>query len=261
VELTPYILTLMGLILLGGCILQGTIGFAFGLFAIPLLIIIGAKPFEAIAIVGTCAFSQAAVGLFRHYKEVEWKKIVWMAILGICVQPLGVYFLRKISNKQPDEIRQVFGVILLVLLIAQISIHPKPRERLHGAWATLAMIISGVLSGMTGMSGPPIVFWVIAHDWPSTKMRATMWAFFLMMIPANLIFQSLQFGADVWKFSGVAVLYIPLLLLGTLPALWLGKRIRRKVLRVISITILVLIAAYAIGQPLLFPQLSNGVGH
>ncbi len=123
------------------------------------------------------------------------------------------------------------------------------------------MSFSGLLSGMTGMSGPPIVFWVIAHDWPSTRMRATLWSFFLIMIPANLIFQSLQFGTRVWSLSGVAVLYIPLMLLGTLPALWLGKRIPRKVLRYTSVTILVLIAAYAIGQPLLFPQLSNGAGH
>jgi len=255
VQFDPYTLVLTGLILLGGSILQGTIGFAFGLFAIPLLIIVGLEPYLAISFVGTCALSQAAVGLSRHHKEIEWKQIVWMVSICIAIQPIGVYLLWVITDTLNDgQVRQIFGVILTVFLTAQLLIRPKPREKLHPGWGATAMACSGLLSGMTGMSGPPIVFWVIAHKWSNIKSRATFWAFFVFLIPTNLIFQSLQFGTGVWKASGMAVLFVPVMLLGTLPALWLGKRIPIRVLRGVSIVILFLIAAYAIGQPLFIKQ-------
>ena len=106
----------MGLILLVGSALQGAIGFGFGLFGVPVLIIIGFEPYEAIATVGTCAFSQALVGVIRYRREVAWKQVFCFSLIGILFQPLGVYFLGKISSLGSDQVRQVFGLILLVMV-------------------------------------------------------------------------------------------------------------------------------------------------
>ena len=41
---------------------------------------------------------------------------------------------------------------------------------------TLTFTGSGVLAGLCGMGGPPLVLWAMAHDWPTQRIRGFLFA-------------------------------------------------------------------------------------
>jgi len=144
--------------------------------------------------------------------------------------------------------------VVLAAVLATWLIKPTPHKRLHPGWGVAAFGIGGAMQGLAGMGGPPIVLWVMSHDWSSRVCRATLWSFFIMMIPTNLLFFWLRFGDAVIGAMGVGVLYIPLVMLAALPGMWIGNKIPKRELQQIAFGILVLMAIYAMAQPLLLPD-------
>ncbi|MBI1373767.1 MAG: TSUP family transporter [Phycisphaera sp.] len=244
----------MGVVLMLGSTIQAATGFAFGLFSITLLLLLGVPPQQAVPIAATCAFAQCATGSLRHRHDVDWKRIVPLALLGALFQPVGVWVLYLLTENAHAYIKPVFGGVVLLAVIAQWLIRPLPQQRLHAGWGGVAFSTGGVMQGLAGMGGPPIVMWVMAHDWNSRVSRATLWSFFLMMIPTNILFYYLRFGDAVPRAVGIGALYIPLVVLGAIPGMWLGNKTSKKRLQQIAFGILILMAAYAIAQPLLFPD-------
>lgn len=250
---------LIGIVLTLGSLIQGAAGFAFGLFAVPMLVLIGLAPYEAIPTVSTCALIQCAIGLRKLHDVVPWKQVLWMSALGIAIQPVGVWLLGEAiaaTKDKPHLIRQGFGAILIAVLLLQGLLRPKPREKIHTLWAVPTMVVSGITSGTAGMTAPSIVVWLLAHDWSSKKMRATMWAFFILMIPSNIFFQSVKFGPVVWERAGIAILFLPVVILGSIPGIWLGNKLSRTLLRRIAIALLYLIGIYALVQPMIVNNMS-----
>jgi hypothetical protein len=102
------------------------------------------------------------------------------------------------------------------------------------------------------MGGPPIVLWVMAHRWSNEQTRVTLWAIFALMVMPTLVVLSLRFGVVVWEWAGLSLLFIPAVVVGAIPGIWLGNRIPKPLLRRIAIVLLMMIGLFAIGQPLLF---------
>ena len=100
------------------------------------------------------------------------------------------------------------------------------------------------------MGGPPLVLWVTAHDWTSKRMRGTLFTLFFLTTPAQLYFFAHRFGHELWQTAGLGLGLFPVVLLGTLPGLWIGSRFSSEVLRKLAFGLLAVIAIYAIVQPL-----------
>ena len=241
----------IGLALFLGSAVQSAVGFAFGLFSITILLLMGLPPSQAIPLVAIGALVQTGVSVWMHRAELRWRAIAAMAALGIAFQPVGVWLLQQLDTHARAWIKPAFGIILLVVVLAQWLIRPRPHPKVHWSWGVLAMATGGTLMGLAGMGGPPIVLWVMAHDWSSQRSRATLWCFFLCMIPTNLLFFYHRFGPPVLESIGLGAAYLPVVLLGIAPGLWLGRRIPKPQLRRITFILLVVIAAWAIAQPLM----------
>jgi uncharacterized membrane protein YfcA len=119
------------------------------------------------------------------------------------------------------------------------------------------MLAAGVLSGVSGMGGPPIVLWLMAHKWSNDRIRVTMWTFFSSMAITNLFWLYYRFGAPVLHAAGIGLLFFPVVLLGTVPGMWAGNKMSHTALRRLAMAVLVLIALYAIVQPLLMGTPTN----
>jgi len=241
----------MAVVLATGSAIQSAIGFAFGLFVVPTLLLMGLQPYEAIVTVGVCAFIQTASALWKHRTQVPWRGVLPFAAIGIATQPIGVWLLGRLVAFEPTTIRQVFGCILLVVIAGQGWFRPRPRERLHVGWGILAFATAGLLTGLSGMGGPPLVLWVMAHDWSSRRSRITLWMIFLSMLPSNLGFQGIRFGDEAWIAMGRAVCFLPIVLVGAIPGHWIGQQLPKATLRRVAMGVLILIAAYAILEPML----------
>ncbi len=249
-------LIITGLVLILGSALQSAVGFGFGLFAIPLLIVLGSESYEAIAIISICGLMQTVIGVYALRHHVNWLQLAGLTALAATFLPLGVWTLHLIVDRCPlGTIRQIFGAIVMIALLTQLLWRVKGHDHLHWAWGVGASTLGGFMSGLSGMGGPPIVMWIMAHKWSNQRSRATLWTLFTGLTPFQFFFLWRQFGNPALEAYGYGALLAPITLLGILPGLWLGHRIPKPLLRRLSYAILLLISLYAILQPIVASML------
>lgn len=245
----------VALVMFAGSLLQSSAGFGYGMFAIPLLMLLGVSSFDAIAILSVCSFAQTLPGMLALRRHLGWRALATPLLLAAIFMPIGIYLLSVINVLEPSVVRQVFGCLILLVLALHSLAKVAPRERLHPGWGALAGSCSGFMSGMSGMGGPPLIMWIMAHTWSSERSRASVWVFFTLLTPIQLGGLWHRFGPSILDASLLASLLAPLSLLGLLPGLWIGRRIPKPTLRRLSYGLIFIIAVYAITQPLL---LGNG---
>ena len=241
---------LAGLILIAGSMLQGAVGFGFGMFAIPLIMLLGAESYQAIAILSICGSVQTISGVISLRKHIHWCQVAWVTAISCAILPLGVITQAAIVDIGRDQVRQVFGGLILAALILQQAWRIRPREHLHLGWGVLAAVLCGFMAGLAGMGGPALVMWVMAHTWTNERSRVTLWSVFLGLTPIQLIFLFHQFGDAVVPAMGSALVLAPITLLGVYPGIWLGNRIPRATLRHLAFGALAAISTWLIISPL-----------
>ena len=154
----------IGLVVMCGAMIQGAIGFAFGIFSIPLLVFIGVPLEQAITLVLGLVVVQTLSSFWQNRSPVPWRDVVAISIPRFVTVVLGVYLLHEVKeNWSPGAIKQMIGVCLLVTVFLQLWIRPVPRPRLGVGWTLLAGTISGVLAGLIGMGGSPVVLLSLIH--------------------------------------------------------------------------------------------------
>lgn len=238
-------------VLVLGAALQSAAGFGFGMFAIPLLILMGAQPYEAIVIVVICGSLQTVVGIFTLRTHVHWRLLAGMLAVSAATLPAGVWAQEQVTSLATGTIRQIFGAIVLASVLVQWVWRVEPRDHLHWGWCIVAMILCGFLGGFCGMAGPPVVIWIMAQRWSNPRSRVTLWALFTGLMPLQIFFIHRRFGPDVTDAIVRGLTYCPVVLVGMIPGLWIGHRLARRHLRLISYAILILISLYAIVEPML----------
>ena len=248
----PVQIILFALIVAAGGVIQSAVGFGTGLFATMLLLLSGMPAEQVVPFVSVVSLSQTVVGAWKLRELVLWKLVVGMVLIGMTMQPVGVWLLSLLTAQGPVIVKQVFGLIILTALAAQWWLQPHPRERLHWGWAVLTMIIAGLMHGLAGMSGPPIVLWVMAHNWTNHRSRAMLWAFFSLLIPANLVNYAIRFGDPAIDGMLLGVAFIPFMLIGMVPGMWIGHRMSKARLKQMAMVVLLLVATYGITESMIF---------
>jgi uncharacterized membrane protein YfcA len=248
---THFILS-AGVVLILGAMLQSAVGFGFGMFAIPLLLLMGAEPYEAIVILSICGTVQTLIGMWSLRAHIAWRRALQLIALAGLMLPLGVWTLWAIDTHVSKEtIRQIFGGIVLVVLLTQMIARVKPRDHLHWGWGALATSLCGCMSGLSGMGGPPLVMWVMAHTWSTDRSRVMLYTVFTGLTPFQIGAMCYTFGPRVIDAVGVGAAVTPFALIGIIPGLWIGKRIPKPKLRIASYIVLLLVSLYAILEPIL----------
>jgi len=233
------ILTLAGLA-------QSVIGFGYALFATPLLLL-GGMPLPAvIVLVGVCAMCQTAIGARSLRNDIPWKISgisIAVRLLGLVV---GVLILMRLVALERETVQFVIGVILCLLVAAQCIWRPKPRDSIQPGWAGLAFFSSGVLSGLCGMGGPPVVLWAMSLNWNAHRTRGFLFVTLGGLIPAQLVLLAIAFGVDILWNALLALLLLPLIYAGSSLGLRIGRRIDKDRLRRMAYAVLLIMGASAI---------------
>lgn len=246
VEITQGTILIAAAVLALGSTLQSAAGFGFGLLTIPVLILLGFEAYEAIVLCAVGASAQAVAGLTLLRRHVRWSRAAIMVALAALAMPAGVAVLGMLADQDRALVRRVFGGIVLLALLVQILLRITPRDRLPGATMVAAMLASGFMGGLSGMGGPPAVLWVMAHRWSNPESRTTLWALFGGTTPIQLLLLGREFGPGVGETTLVALALIPASFVGMLPGLWIGHRIPKSRLRIMSVVILAAIGVYAV---------------
>ena len=102
-------LLLAGIILFGGSIVQGTIGFALGMIAVPLLVEAGYSLSQAVALTTLAIGIQVAFGVWQLREHIPWGDVKLAALLRYLTVPIGVWLLLHIENMDADAVKRLVG--------------------------------------------------------------------------------------------------------------------------------------------------------
>jgi uncharacterized protein len=237
------------MIALAGGLLQGTVAFGFGLLSVPLLMMVGLPLPAVLAISAVCTVVQSASGVHHLRHVVPWREVGMSVAVRAVTLVLGVLVLREMVNFPMMRLKFWIGLIMLAMVLLQGLWQPRPRPRLHVGWNLAAFSASGFIGGLCSMGGPPMVLWVMAHDWTSERTRAFLFGTFMSVAPFQLAVLYLTFGDDVVKGMALGAALSPVVLLGSLLGLRIGARFSKPLLRRLAFLLLIAIALNA-----MYPQ-------
>jgi len=194
---------------------------------------------------------QTGWNLYRYRDHVNLRETLALFALRVLTLPVGIALLGVLVTFGQARVKQAIGAALLLILAVQWVLKVKPRERVPWGWTVLAGGTSGLTAGLVGMGGPPVVLWVMAHDWPSKKSRAFLWATFLMLTPVNAALLIYKFGGDLWGPMLLGLCLAPLVVAGSEVGMWAGALMSRQRLRAAAFGLLLLLALVSVLGPLL----------
>jgi uncharacterized membrane protein YfcA len=248
----------VALILMLGTAVQAAVGFGAGLLAVPLLVWLGIALPPAVGLLLAMVIVQTGLNCWQHRSELPWRSVLPMFLLRCLGLPVGLALMYLVSELDPRQTKQAIGVALLTVLGMQLWWKVPPQDCVHWIWTVLAGISSGILAGMVGMGGPPLVLWVMAHDWPPRRQRSFLWLAFLLQVPLQSVLLSALFGKPLVLALICGGLLTPAGLAGAWLGGWIGDRLSRPRLRLAMTLVLLGIAIYSIVSPQIFTRNRGG---
>ena len=243
------IIILIGIILFICSTIQGAVGFAFNIFAIPLLIWSGLSLPQAITVTSIPIFMQSLTSTYKLREYVKWKEVAIGSIFRYIGLPLGIYILTLLNSFDKNDIKQVVGVVILLIVGLQTLFKVKPKEKVGAFWTVIAFLSSGIFLGMISMGGPPVILWVMAHRWSALEIRAFLSALFFIASPFLLALLYYNFGKELIDYFIVGFSFTPVVVLGTLLGVRLGNLLDHKKLKKIVMALLVATSLVSIISP------------
>lgn len=198
-------------------LVRGLAGFGGALVMAPILsLLYGPAPAVAMVItIELAGYLQLLPGALPH---IRWREVAPMGVAALAATPFGVYL---VVHLPPDVMRRCIGAVvavLAVLLIAGWRASARP-----GRSATLGVsALSGLLEGLAGTPGPPVVLLLYSGPDSAVINRHQLIGFFTLLDLAALALYAAHgtLGAEALVRT---LLLIPVSIVGT----WLGGHLFR----------------------------------
>lgn len=147
----------------GASFVQRTIGFGFGIFIMTALPFLMPSYGEAVTLSGLLSLTSAAVVMFRYLKYVTWKRFLPIVASFVIFSTLAISLLDKIEGQ---AMRIILGIVLIVISLYFSFFKEKLQKiiRPTSGWQLGAGAASGVMGGLFGMHGPPVVLYLVASE-------------------------------------------------------------------------------------------------
>ncbi|MEM7477486.1 MAG: TSUP family transporter [Planctomycetota bacterium] len=229
--------------------LQAAVGFAAAMFAIPLLFWAGNDLMSAQVMVITAMLPQNILGVYKLRESVTLKEVTAPALVRIAAIPIGIIGLTYVRTWSEDSVNQFVAVLILLAVASQAFIGVEWKNAKRWYWVVVTFGGSGILQGVSGISGPPMVLWVHGQRYSACRARAFLFAMYISNFLPQILLLIWSFGGAVWKALFVAVLAIPLVLVGASLGLKIGAKLGDDRLRPLSYIVLVAMAVYSLLAP------------
>ncbi len=180
---------------LAGGVLQSATGFGFSMLTSPLLLaLIG--PEQAVTASSILGFLLSGVLLAGEGRrpDVDTRDLLVLVTCSVPGLALGAIAVRTFSVQ---ALSLVMAVGVAAGLVVRLRARRSPPSEV-GRWsAPLAGLASGALGTSTGISGPPLIFHLLARGLPPARMRDTLAAIFLSLGGIGLIALAVAGSLDV----------------------------------------------------------------
>ncbi|GLI57821.1 hypothetical protein PM10SUCC1_33350 [Propionigenium maris DSM 9537] len=211
---------------------QGFTSFGFSLVAIPLLsLFLDAK----LIIIITVTYSLVVNSIIfrKYYRDARLTRILPLLISAIVFTFVGVSYLNTIDDYL---LRLVIGILLVVVGIINnfgVRFNLKKPEKFYlpvGA-------VSGVLNGIGGISGPPVLVFLSNIDLNRSQFKATLSSYFLTL---NIVAILTYIYKGFYTPENLRIIwtYLPHVVIGTGIGLYTSTKVEEKLFkRIINIAI------------------------
>ncbi len=147
----------------GASFIQRTIGFGFGIFIMTALPFLMPSYAEAVTLSGLLSLTSATVVMVQYVRYVTWKRLLPMVGAFVLFSTAAIMLLDRIEG---PAMRMILGIMLIVLSFyfsffkERLQKHIRPTT----GWLLGTGSVSGVMGGLFGMHGPPIVLYLIVSE-------------------------------------------------------------------------------------------------
>lgn len=204
-------------IIVAAGIVRGFTGFGAGLVAMPLLTLMW-SPVEALAtnvLLGIAATAQLAPQAAR---TANWRDMGPMTIAIVLATPVGVWLLVTLD---PGAVKKAIAVFVLIATLLTLYgwTYRGPRGAVPAA---AAGGIGGIVNGLAGVGGPPMVLYLISLPESPETHRANIVMSLASTGVVSLIAMGLAGAFSIKIAVNAAILLGPSIL-----AVWVGARLFR----------------------------------
>ena len=166
---------LIGISIVAG-FLRGLAGFGSGmLMAGPMALLM--KPSIAIAIIVILEACISLPLMKTARKHVNWQLTKRLLMGAILIAPIGVYSLHLLSAKSSG---QIISALVIVGAIALLVGYKRKGETTKAKEIAIGGA-SGFCCGIAGISGPPVVLYLLSGEHNHKEMRATLIYYFALI--------------------------------------------------------------------------------
>lgn len=223
-------------------VVHGYTGFGGALLMVPLLTFLFG-PVKAIAIVGIIIIFGSVQLYPWAARRAQWRELLPIFIGIAMATPIGIYFLFTVD---PILIRRSMGAFILIFALILMSgwVYRGPRGI---GPSTFVGVLSGGITGLSGVGGPPLALYYLASLQPVETQRAN-----IMVSVAFLTLTMLTLVALGGAFSENVVLRALILTPAYMIGVWGGTKlfalVPKDYFRAIALWLLVAIGIWTIAK-------------
>ncbi|GAB5404706.1 MAG: sulfite exporter TauE/SafE family protein [Aureliella sp.] len=228
---------------------QATVGFAAALLGLPLLLWAGNDLMTSQVMIITAMMPQNILSVWKLRKSINVREVLLPAAIRISALPIGIAGLSVVMTWTSAGVNQLVGAIILFALAIQalIGIEWKNARKLHWLIATFGG--SGILQGLSGMSGPPMVLWVHGQRFSADHARGFLFSMYISNFIPQMLMLFAKFGTPVISAATTALFSIPLVLISASLGLKLGSWFGDRRLRPLTYCCLFALAICSVLRP------------
>jgi uncharacterized membrane protein YfcA len=222
-------------VIFGAAFVQGVTGFGHALLAIGLLTLLFGSA-DAVLILSLMAPAIAVAVFVRHWRRVDWKEVMVIAVpLCLVGMPLGIWLFAVV-----DKVALTKGVGVFLIVSAGYFLSPwAPRPRIL-PWpvGATAGALGGFFGGVAATGGPPVVLYLNAQEMRKEVRMGVLQAVFVlgsvikvvMLVPTGLLTRPV-----VWH----SLILIPPMVIGSYLGQLLFDRLPGDTIRTMALVMLV----------------------
>ena len=196
-------------------------GFGAGLIAVGTLALVFPDIKDVVVLLLLANLPAELLVTWRSRREIRWRPIAGLGAgiaLGI---PVGAWIL---GTRDAAFVLAVLGWFLIAVGLAFLRL-PAARDRRPAAWlAGPTGLASGLLTGMFGTGGPPLIIWYHLSAAGKAAFRGNLMTIFLLMTVVRV-------PSYVWAglVTGPRLLSTLAVMPAVLAGAWLGQRLHIRI--------------------------------
>ncbi len=225
----------------GAGFVQRTAGFGFGIFLIPLLLLLGVMGGEYKLIVSLSSMMAATLSLITVWelrKSLNWRFIWPLLIVFI---PTSAIFTFVMLGTDASWLKFILGITLILLSI-YFTFFKKEGIKIKPNWFNTIGLgsISGLMGGLFSMQGPPVVYYYLSTQETKEGYMAQTQCFFLL---GNLWMTFLRAGEGVIT-TQIGKCYL-IAITGCLLGMWIGSHVYNRMNKDLLLKVIYIFLAYS----------------